>query len=754
MCRVVAGYNCHSVFLHFCGLYCMLKKVLFIVYPILVVVLGIATFVDRYIGNQFVKEQIYGSWWFCLLWAILVCTAIIYFFRHKTYRLSVILLHCSFIVILLGALLTHIFGDQGAIHLRINEPVNTYIVNENSSHSVEKKLPFTILLKSFRITYHQGTEAPQDYISEIQVTDQNGQQDGIISMNKIYSFRSVRLYQSSYDEDGLGSYLAVNIDPWGITVTYFGYALLFVSLIWILFDPRGTYRRLLKSPLLRKGMLTILFFCFELNVQAADVLPKEVAKQFAELNLLYNNRICPLQTYAIDFTKKLYHETSYKDYTAEQVLTGFLFYQNYWDNQPIIRIKDTSMRNKLSLPEYTSFRSFFKDRNYILGEFLQDYYRGNKDSFHKAVADIDEKLELILSLRKGSALQIYPYTLDGQTTWYASDSKKPIEMNQADQFLMQNLLKVFKEDALNENTDHFLLLLGKVKEFQKKHGGSSLPTALKVKAEFLYNAFPFAKILFMMNLTMGFLSLFYFIFHLSKSGTVVPRWSKIVLAFSLLILIVSFLVLTYCGILRWIISGEIPMKNGYETMLLLAWFIMFITFIVYKKFPIVLTFGFLLSGFFLLVAYIGQMDPQITPMMPVLASPLLSIHVSIIMMSFALLSLTFLCALMGLLFRQQGEALQLLSRLFLSPAVSLLGIGIFIGAIWANVSWGNYWGWDPKEVWALITFMVYAIALHATILPKLNKPSAYHIFMLFAFLTVLMTYFGVNYLLGGMHSYA
>jgi ABC-type transport system involved in cytochrome c biogenesis permease subunit len=141
-------------------------------------------------------------------------------------------------------------------------------------------------------------------------------------------------------------------------------------------------------------------------------------------------------------------------------------------------------------------------------------------------------------------------------------------------------------------------------------------------------------------------------------------------------------------------------------------------------------------------------------MMPVLASPLLSIHVSIIMMSFALLSLTFLCALMGLLFRLQGEALQLLSRLFLYPAVSLLGTGIFIGAIWANVSWGNYWGWDPKEVWALITFMVYAIALHATTLPKLNKPSAYHIFMLFAFLTVLMTYFGVNYLLGGMHSYA
>ncbi|MCE2616743.1 cytochrome c biogenesis protein CcsA [Phocaeicola oris] len=732
----------------------MLKRVLFIVYFILVVVLGIATFIDRYVSNQFVKETIYGSWWFCLLWGILVCTAIIYFFQRRIRRLSIILLHCSFIVILFGALQTHLFGEQGVLHLRINEPVDTYIVNESSFHSVEKKLPFIILLKSFRITYHQGTEAPQDYISEIQVTDKNGQQNVVISMNKIYSFHSVRLYQSSYDEDGQGSYLAVNVDPLGITVTYFGYALLFLSLIWILCDPKGTYRRLLKSPLLKRGMLAVLFFCFALNMQAANVLPREVAKQFSELNILYNNRICPLQTYAIDFTKKLYHEALYKGYTAEQVLTGFLFYQSYWDNQPIIRVKDMSMRKKLSLPEYTSFRSFFKDGNYILGEFLQDYYRGNKDSFHKAVAETDEKLELIFSLRRGSALQIYPYTLDGQTTWYASDSKKPTGINQADQFLMENILKVFKEDVSNENIDHFLLLLSKVKEFQIKHGGSSLPNAMKIKAEYLYNAFPFAKALFMVNLTMGFLTLFYFIFRLSKKGAILPHRSKNALTISLLILIISFLVLTYCGILRWIISGEIPMKNGYETMLLLAWFIMLITFIVYKKFPIVLTFGFLLSGFFLLVAYIGQMDPQITPMMPVLASPLLSIHVSMIMMSFALLSLTFLCAVMGLLFRLQGEALQLLSRLFLYPAVSLLGIGIFIGAIWANVSWGNYWGWDPKEVWALITFMVYAIAMHTTTLPKLNKPSAYHVFMLLAFLTVLMTYFGVNYLLGGMHSYA
>jgi ABC-type transport system involved in cytochrome c biogenesis permease subunit len=203
------------------------------------------------------------------------------------------------------------------------------------------------------------------------------------------------------------------------------------------------------------------------------------------------------------------------------------------------------------------------------------------------------------------------------------------------------------------------------------------------------------------------------------------------------------------------------MSNGYETMLLMAWFIQLITLLLYHRFRILLTFGFLLSGFFLLVSHISQMDPQIGRLMPVLNSPLLTIHVSIIMMSFALLSLTFFCGLTALglrLFKKGGDetiaALGMLSRVFLYPALTTLGLGIFIGAIWANISWGTYWSWDPKEVWALITFMVYAVVVHTQSLPVFRKPMAYHIYVTLAFLTILMTYFGVNYILGGMHSYA
>lgn len=227
----------------------------------------------------------------------------------------------------------------------------------------------------------------------------------------------------------------------------------------------------------------------------------------------------------------------------------------------------------------------------------------------------------------------------------------------------------------------------------------------------------------------------------------------------------SFIALTLCLALRWVASGRVPMGNGYETMLLLAWLVMLVALAVVRRFRIALPFGLLLSGFFLLVSHISSMDPQISHLMPVLNSPLLSLHVSVIMAAFALLSLTFLCAVTALLLRlfrgrnatglaDQTGRLALLSRLMLYPALALLGIGIFVGAVWANVSWGAYWNWDAKEVWGLITLMVYAVAAHDASLPFLRRPLGYHAFMALAFLTIVMTYFGVNYYLGGMHSYA
>lgn len=241
------------------------------------------------------------------------------------------------------------------------------------------------------------------------------------------------------------------------------------------------------------------------------------------------------------------------------------------------------------------------------------------------------------------------------------------------------------------------------------------------------------------------------------------NWEKIADTAGIIVLLLSFTTLSFCIALRWTISGRAPLGNGYETMLAVAWCVQLITIVSSFRLRYLLPFGITLSGFFLLVSSIGQMDPQITPLMPVLNSPLLSVHVSVIMMAYALLSFTFLCGVTALAIisikrdekaPEQIATLQLVSRLFLYPALALLGTGIFIGAIWADYSWGRYWGWDPKEVWALINFLLYAIALHDRSLPWLRRPAAYHAYMCIAFLTVMMTYIGANYFLVGMHSYA
>ena len=209
--------------------------------------------------------------------------------------------------------------------------------------------------------------------------------------------------------------------------------------------------------------------------------------------------------------------------------------------------------------------------------------------------------------------------------------------------------------------------------------------------------------------------------------------------------------------LRWIISGHIPMSNGYETMLFMALVTLLISVLTMRRIPILQAFGPVVASFCMLVATLASGSPQITNLMPVLQSPLLSIHVAMVMIAYALLAMITLLAIQGLCLARSRKFDQLerttaLSQLLLYPAILTLCIGIFVGAIWANVSWGTYWSWDPKETWALITLMIYAIPLHRSFVSW--SPARYHLFVLLAFLTVLMTYFGVNYFLSGMHSYA
>lgn len=754
----------------------MVKKIIFILYILVLVCMATATIVEKSQGTDYAHAHYYGAWWFILLWAVLAALGAFYIIKRKVKCASTLALHLSFIIILAGALLTHISAKRGMIHLRIGQPTDTYMAQDEEQGMKEEKLPFSLCLQEFEAKMHDGTNAVADYSSKFTVIDGDDKSEGEVSMNNIYSHRSYRLYQSSYDEDGKGSVLAINADPYGIPVTYTGYALLFISLVWMLFDPKGGYRKLLKSPLLKKGALMIALILSMGNIQTLHaesatgnlqnaVLPKESAEKFGELHILYNDRICPVQTFALDFCKKIYGARSYQGLTAEQVLSGWVFYGNTWANEPFIKIKSGEMKTAMNLPDYASLNTFFNREmgGYTIGQYVQEYYNGQQDKFHQQAADIDGKIQIIMELREGISLKVLPYTFTknvkatkdhsfikaGTTTWFSPVDKLPQAVEHQHALYIKNVFSLLNGDVKAGNTSRVNEFFVKMKKYQEVSSGNSLPKATQYKAERINNAFPFATILFMANLTLGFIALFYTIYRMTKKKEIK------VLNIALPILLgVSFLALTFGLALRWIISGNIPMSNGYESMLTVAWFVMLISILMQLRIRIVMVFGFLISGFFLLVSHINQMDPAIGQMMPVLNSPLLSIHVSIIMMSYALLSLTFICGIMGICLRSHGEELQALSRLFLYPALTTMGFGIFIGAIWANVSWGTYWSWDSKETWALITFMIYAVVVHTQSLPVFRKPLVYHIYITLAFMSIAMTYFGVNYFLTGMHSYA
>ena len=754
----------------------MVKKIIFILYILVLVCMAAATIVEKSQGTDYAHAHYYGAWWFILIWAVLAALGAFYIIKRKVKCASTLALHLSFIIILAGALLTHISAKRGMIHLRIGQPTDTYMAQDEEQGMKEEKLPFSLCLQKFEAKMHDGTNAVADYSSKFTVIDGDDKSEGEVSMNNIYSHRSYRLYQSSYDEDGKGSVLAINADPYGIPVTYTGYALLFISLVWMLFDPKGGYRKLLKSPLLKKGALMTALILSMGNIQTLHaesatgnlqnaVLPKETAEKFGELHILYNDRICPVQTFALDFCKKIYGARSYQGLTAEQVLSGWVFYGNTWANEPFIKIKSGEMKTAMNLPDYASLNTFFNREmgGYTIGQYVQEYYNGQQDKFHQQAADIDGKIQIIMELREGVSLKVLPYTFTknvkatkdhpfikaGTTTWFSPVDKLPQAVEQQHALYIRNVFSLLNGDVKAGNISRVNEFFVKMKKYQEVSSGNSLPTATQYKAERINNAFPFATILFMANLTLGFIALFYTIYRMTKKREI--KALNIALP---ILLGVSFLALTFGLALRWIISGNIPMSNGYESMLTVAWFVMLISILMQLRIRIVMVFGFLISGFFLLVSHINQMDPAIGQMMPVLNSPLLSIHVSIIMMSYALLSLTFICGIMGICLRSHGEELQALSRIFLYPALTTMGFGIFIGAIWANVSWGNYWSWDSKETWALITFMIYAVVVHTQSLPVFRKPLVYHIYITLAFLSIAMTYFGVNYFLTGMHSYA
>ena len=746
----------------------LLKRTAFSLLGILLLILTIATILEKIYGTDFVNEYIYSSVPFVILWGVTAITSLLYIIKSKLHRQPVIfLLHLSLLFILAGAFTTWIYGEQGTMRVRQGEQQTSFTDSKGISH----QLPFSITLNQFEIIYYKGTLAPMDFISHISVADKDchRQIQGKVSMNHIFSYQHYRFYQSGYSEDNEGSVFSVSHDPYGIGITYAGYTLLLLSTVFFFFSPQSRFRQLLKSPLLHRSLTVILLlFAFSLNSNflkanspSPKVLPREVAEHFGDLYILYNNRICPLQTFARDFTVKLYGSSSYKGLTPEEVLTGWLFYYDSWKNEPIIRIKSNEARKLLEIEgNYARLKDYISTINeYKLEKMMNHIRSGEQVTDKRGIEEADEKFNIINLVCTGAMMKIFPCrNIAGKTLeWYSQSDQLPQDMDNDKWVFIRKSMSYVNEMIVMKKYNDACLLLEKIKKYQQKECDGLLPADNKFKAEKIYNQFDYSKSVAMACICIGLICFIYYC-HCMASQKRTSRKAIIILNI-LLWIVFTYLSAAIC--LRGYVSNHLPLSNGFETMQFMAWCTLLLTFLLQRKFAMLLPFGFLLCGLTLMVSMLGESNPQITQLMPVLQSPLLSIHVVVIMIAYSLLAFIMLNGVTAVILHQsqkeckeQIERLQIISQIILYPAIFLLAIGIFIGAVWANVSWGRYWGWDPKEVWALITMLVYALALHTRSLPWFHRTMFFHVFCITAFITVLITYFGVNFLLGGMHSYA
>lgn len=736
-----------------------LKNLILVVATAIILILITATIVESSKGTAFVRQHLYTSAWFVVLWATLAVAAAVYIVLRKNksnISTSVLLVHASFLVILLGAFTSWNMAESGTIHLRQNETTSTMKDEEGKT----KELGFEVSLKNFNVVNYPGTDAPMDYVTMLTANTQEIK----VSMNNIGSFSGYRFIQSGYDSDMQGTTLGVYHDPWGIGITYTGYALLFISLIATMVSKKTRIRHLYRKALSLQGakawavtaLLAVSSFATSANAQEMVKIDGDIADDFGKICVLYNSRITPINTVATSFVTKLCGKPTWDGLSSNQVFAGWIFDVPYWETVKMIEIKEKKAQELLGINgKWASFDDFWDSyNNYKLDAPLKKAYKDGDTKLQKQLRDADEKFNIIRMLYGGEMLKMFPYAgKQGHMQWFAPGQPLGnLKLDEKELVFIKKSMDYLAESIITGDKARAEEIAKKIYSYQHVRGKAVVPTKFRIYTETFYNKTNAQRLPVMLYLTLSLLLAIVSTLSLNNGKQKKTRLVSSVLTW--VMLIHTTLLLT----LRWFVSDHLPMSNGYETMQFMAWATLIVTLVMQKRFLPVKQFGPLLSSFALLVAMITDGNPQITQLMPVLQSPLLSVHVMVIMFSYALFGLTALIGLQGLIahHRKQEEKeqqLAALSQFLLYPAVALIAIGIFIGAIWANVSWGRYWSWDSKETWALITMLIYSAPLHADI-KWLRKAQHMHIYMLLAFLSVLMTYFGVNYFLSGMHSYA
>ncbi|EAL0604015.1 TPA: cytochrome c biogenesis protein CcsA [Campylobacter jejuni] len=654
-----------------------------------------------------------------------------------------------------------------------------------------EQLPFDIYLRDFVLDRYPGSMSPASYASEITVKNNNENFDYRIFMNNVLDYDGYRFYQSSYDQDEKGTVLSVNKDP-GKIPTYIGYFLLCLGMFMNFLNPHSRFRtlaRLINKDTLKHTSVIIFIlllsfgsektFAQDLN-STLPVVNTNHAKALATLIVQKSadGRMVPFDTLSREILEKIHQSDSYKGQNSNAVMLSMLVDVNKWQMEPFILMPQNqavrdAIANILEIPsaKYISYKDFFDVNNrYKLQKYVENANRKNPNArgiFDKEIIKLDERANVVNLVFSGELFKFIPVQNNPNNVWLAPFSAVTTLKGDEGHIvlaLIQNYFSAVENAFKDGNWTRADEGLKFIKEYQEKIGYKVMPSKTKVEMEIFSNKAEIFVKLAPVYLIAGFLLLI-----LVFSKMVVPNL-KISFIFKVVYVlnVLAFVIHTVGLGLRAYLSGHAPWSNGYESMVYIAWALSLSGIFFSRKSPIALSLTSILSGVVLMVAHLSEMNPQITNLVPVLNSYWLSIHVSVITASYGFLGL---CALLGIftlflmcflkkdgkynlnILRNITEATRI-NEMAMIFGLCLLTVGNFLGAIWANESWGRYWSWDSKETWALVSILVYAAILHLRMIPKYCNQFVFALWSMFAYWVIIMTYFGVNYFLTGLHSYA
>lgn len=658
-------------------------------------------------------------------------------------------------------------------------------------------LPFAIRLNEFQLERYPGSMAPSSYASEVTVIKDDKTYDYRIFMNRTLNEGNFLFFQSSYFPDETGTVLSVNNDP-GKWPTYFGYFLLTLGLFLNFFDKKSRFRKLTKfvaNKNLAMFILTLALLSTQ-NLKANEsnntTSPQEVdditmrvdylnkfkdeskvtADKFGHLVVQSSGgRMKPLATLNREIVQKLSGKSSFMGMDANQIVLGMITRPDIWKDVKIIKINTPKLKKFLGVPEsekYISFSEAFGEKNdYLLAKesekalLTKPIERG---TYEKDIIKVDEKLNIIYSVFNGALLNIFPKVYDEQSVddnfkWY-SPLEAMQEFSGQNQAAIGSVVRGLFNSTMDFDWNSANNYIDMIALYQDKVGTDIKPTASKINAEIVFNKLDIFFNLTLAYVLLGFIMVVLAFVVIFKTEFKPAKTTKIIFA----ILTILFAIQTFGMGYRWYLSGHAPWSDIYETLIYISWSAIFAGVIFFRNSLLALGAATIIAGIFMFTAHLTDVDPQITSLVPVLKSYWLTIHVSILTASYGFFGLSAILGFLTLImfiFRKNRPHLDdiikhisAINEISLIIGLACITIGNFLGGVWANESWGRYWGWDPKETWAYVSIVVYALVIHLRFVKSLNTPYVLATASLLAFSSIMMTYLGVNFYLSGMHSYA